>query len=128
MANEDNLIPNSERTPSERRENARKAGKASGEARRKKADMRKLAKMILDGEHSDKNSGKTYTGNEAIVLAMFAAATDPKSRNMMQSINKLQELSGQDKTPEEKKRIKLELEIKQKELELLQKKIENMDW
>ena len=34
MANEQNLVPNSARTPSERRENARKAGIASGKARR----------------------------------------------------------------------------------------------
>ena len=43
MANEQNLIQNSERTPSERRELARKAGKASGEARRLKAKMKKWA-------------------------------------------------------------------------------------
>ena len=36
MANDKNLIQNSERTPSERRENAKKAGQASGKARRKK--------------------------------------------------------------------------------------------
>lgn len=34
MANAQNLIPNSQRTPSERRENARKAGIASGQKRR----------------------------------------------------------------------------------------------
>ncbi len=47
MANEENLIRNEERTPSERRENARKAGKASGEARRKKRDMKKTMEMLL---------------------------------------------------------------------------------
>lgn len=36
MANEQNLIPNSQRTPSEVRENARKGGIASGKARREK--------------------------------------------------------------------------------------------
>lgn len=34
MANKENLIPSSARTPSERRKNARKAGKKSGEVRR----------------------------------------------------------------------------------------------
>lgn len=42
MANEENLIDNSVRTPSERRENARKAGIKSGEVRREKAQLRKL--------------------------------------------------------------------------------------
>lgn len=43
MANDKNLVPNSQRTPSERRENASKAGKASGEARR----ANKTLKAIL---------------------------------------------------------------------------------
>lgn len=42
MANSENLIPNAQRTPSERRENARKAGKKSGEVRRERAQLRKL--------------------------------------------------------------------------------------
>lgn len=45
--NEQNLIKKEDRTPSERRENARKAGKASGEARRRRRDARAVMKMIL---------------------------------------------------------------------------------
>lgn len=47
MANEHNLKPNSERTPSERRENARKAGKASGQARRKRKEFKEAIKTAL---------------------------------------------------------------------------------
>ena len=47
VANEQNLIPNSERTPSERRENASKAGKASGASRRRKRDARKIMEAVL---------------------------------------------------------------------------------
>ena len=36
MANEKNLIPNSERSPSEVRENGKKGGQKSGEVRREK--------------------------------------------------------------------------------------------
>lgn len=43
MANEQNLIPNSKRTPSELREQTRKGGIRSGEVRR----QRKLAKDIM---------------------------------------------------------------------------------
>jgi len=39
MANEQNLIQNSDRSPSELRENGRKGGIASGESRRLKAKM-----------------------------------------------------------------------------------------
>ena len=46
--NPKNLVPNEARTPEERQENARKAGKASGEARRRKRDMREAANQLLN--------------------------------------------------------------------------------
>lgn len=51
MANYENIKDvNSNRTPSERRELAIKAGKASGEARRRKADFRKTLNLLLTAE------------------------------------------------------------------------------
>lgn len=51
MANERNLIQyNRGLSPSEARENGRKGGKASGEARRKKADFRKTLNALLTAE------------------------------------------------------------------------------
>lgn len=51
MANYENIMDaNSKRTPDERRELARKAGKASGKARRRKADFRKTLNMLLTAE------------------------------------------------------------------------------
>ena len=47
MANEQNLIPNSERTPSELREMCRKGGIASGKARSIKAREREEWKELL---------------------------------------------------------------------------------
>lgn len=54
LANEQNLIPNSQRSPSEVRENARKGGINSGIARRKKADFIRVAKALLDCDVSEK--------------------------------------------------------------------------
>ena len=49
--NEKNLIPNSERTPSELREMARKGGLASVEARRKRKTLKEeLLLMLSEGE------------------------------------------------------------------------------
>ena len=48
MANEQNLIKNSDRSPSQRRENARKAGIASGVARRRRKNLSELAKIIAE--------------------------------------------------------------------------------
>ena len=47
MAGIDNLIPNENRTPEERRENARKAGIASGKARREKRDRHKRIQELF---------------------------------------------------------------------------------
>ena len=51
--NEKNLIPNEERTPSERRENARKAGIASGQARREKKTIQKIFYAMCESKCSD---------------------------------------------------------------------------
>lgn len=58
MANEKNLIPNSERSPSEVRENGKKGGQKSGEVRREKRILRELLEEAL--------LKKTKTGNKYI--------------------------------------------------------------
>lgn len=47
MANEQNLIPNSDRSPSELRQMCSNGGKASGAARRRKRSMREAAEYYL---------------------------------------------------------------------------------
>lgn len=59
---EDNLIPNNERSPSEVRENGRKGGVASGEARRKKKTMRELAVIVNSLPLSSKNKAQLPDG------------------------------------------------------------------
>lgn len=53
MANEKNLIPFSERSESEARENGRKGGKASGAARRRKRSLKEAADLYLSMEPTD---------------------------------------------------------------------------
>lgn len=48
MANSENLKPNSERTPSERRENAKKAGIKSGEVRRARKTLKEELLLLLE--------------------------------------------------------------------------------
>lgn len=47
----ENLIPNEQRTPEERRKNARKAGVASGKARREKKRMSQIYADFLTSKH-----------------------------------------------------------------------------
>lgn len=75
MANPENLIPNDQRTPSERRENARKAGIASGEARRRKKLMREAFEELLSREYHDQ-SGNVLDGTSALAAKVFKQAMD----------------------------------------------------
>lgn len=50
MANNENLIPFNKRTEREQREIQSAGGKASGEARRRKADFRRTLNMLLTAE------------------------------------------------------------------------------
>ena len=68
--NEKNLIPNSERSPREVRENGKKGGIASGEARRKRKTLKEeLLLMLSDGDIQEKISlaliNEAINGNNA---------------------------------------------------------------
>ena len=67
MANEQNLIPNSERSPSELREQCRKGGIASGKARREKADLKRQLQIFLESEAIKDKDGEPLTGAELMV-------------------------------------------------------------
>lgn len=80
--NRENLIPNIELTPSERREKAKKAGKASGEARRSKRNLREVAQLVLEAELLDDDAlreqlierGIDPTGAGAILFSQLVKA------------------------------------------------------
>lgn len=65
--NEQNLIPNSERSPSEVRENGRKGGIRSGEVRREKANLKKQLQVFLEAEATKDKNGEPLTGAELMV-------------------------------------------------------------
>ena len=87
MANEQNLIRNEDLTPTQRRENASKAGKASAAKRKQKKTLRAAAQMILEMPVSE-NQEKTrelmralgvqdedMTYAMSIVIALLSKAT-----------------------------------------------------
>lgn len=61
MANEQNLIPFTERSESEVRELNRKGGVNSGKARREKRDLQYFARMMLDEIITDKKGNEMPT-------------------------------------------------------------------
>ena len=74
MANEQNLKPfTSEQSREEAVKNGSKGGIASGEARRRKRDLRLALEMLLEKEYTDKK-GNVATGAEAITAKLFEQA------------------------------------------------------
>lgn len=70
--NNENLKLNSERTPRERKKLASKAGKASGEVRKKKAQLREALQNALNGNYSVDNN--ILNGFDAIAFSMIKEA------------------------------------------------------
>lgn len=110
--NEQNLIKNEDLTPSQRRESASRAGKASGEARRRRADMRKAAMAVLDAMYDirDKNTGelKQLSGADAIVLKQFEKAMHGNAK----AFELLRDTSGQ-KPVEKVEQVNIDMEYEQ---------------
>lgn len=127
MANEQNLIKNSERTPSERRENAKKAGVASGKARRKKANLKKAFETILQADVASpsvkkqlEDMGFDTTNEMALAMVMMQKAMKGNVRAFEQ-ISKLTTTDAKDSLDkkEQKERIKaMQLENKKREQQL----------
>lgn len=74
MPNSENLVPNSERTPSRVKENARKGGIASGKARREKKMIQEALQKALKGKYVVGEEGKLLGGYEALAVAMIQQA------------------------------------------------------
>lgn len=110
MPNPENLIPNSERTPSELREQTRKAGIASGKARRQKADLRRAMQDALNSTFTD-SKGKQATGAEIVMTGLMANLSDPKARNWGKAVEIMLLLTGQNMTKEQIAKLKAEIEL-----------------
>lgn len=133
----ENLIPTNRRTKKEVREIGRKGGKASGEARRRKADLKKALKTVLE---ADVHSGKVAEQLEGMgfdnsnLMAMVFAQMQQAQKGNVRAFEAITKVMGVEKDEldrkEQRQRIKaLELELaeKKKRLEALEKATEGMN-
>ena len=72
--NENNLVPQSNRTKEEQKRIAIQGGKASGEARRKKREIKEYLNILLESEAGKSKDGKMITGAEAMAIQAFKKA------------------------------------------------------
>ena len=97
MANEQNLIPFTDRTESEKREIAIKGGKASGLARKEKATMKKVLLDMLD-EIGDKENNLTY--RQLTTLGLLKGAIQGNATNYKTILEATGEIETTSSTPE----------------------------
>lgn len=106
MANERNLVPNSARTPSERRENASKAGIASGKARRRKKSLKQKMQLLLSLPPAENDQTELSAmgvdpedmDNEMVLVkALFLAAAEGDTK----AFDRIQDVLGRTVAREE---------------------------
>ena len=114
---------NSKRTPEERRELAKKAGQASGKARRRKANFQKTLNLLLTAEIDNEewkpvleSLGVECTLESALLMAQIKAALDGDT----QAARFVAQYSGQSNRAEE------DLENKKAETELIKARKESI--
>ena len=106
-----------ERTAEEQREIARQGGKASGKARKKKADMRDAVQAMLDGEY--KSDGAKITGAEAMAKKLFALALEKNGKQNIAAIKLIIELTSQSSNALIDKKTKAEIKLLEAKLNAL---------
>ena len=117
MANEKNLIPNSERTPSERKELAAKMGVASGKSRRRKILLKAMLPSLLErGAFSEadlallESFGMDPEEVNQAGLVLMGLLNTAKSGNVA-AIRQILEMNGEDgHLKNEDKKVKIEQE------------------
>lgn len=117
--NEKNLIPNSERAPSELRAMTKKGGIASGKARRDKRTMRETLKVLLELTMTDGHGGTVtspLTGEPMSVIEAIATATIKQAaKGDQRAVKTITDVLGENvinlnttitqRTPEEARRL-----------------------
>lgn len=111
MANKKNLKPQAHSLTVEE---ASKGGKASGEARRKTASVKKFVQAILDGDYTYK--GETATGAELIARKLIQIALGDGEKDQLAAIKYINNLTGEDRTEEEIEKIKAETKLINKKI------------
>lgn len=120
MANEQNLTPFEKncRSNEEAVKNGRKGGINSGKARKRKADLRRMAQEVLDGTYKDRR-GNEITGEEAVIRGLVANLTDPQGKNWGKAMDLLVTLLGANKSREEKQQIKAQTALTKAKVDML---------
>ena len=111
MANEQNLIPNSERSPIEVRENGKKGGIASGKVRQEKATFKNAIKWLMESDIKIKGGNiydyfkksgidiSTLKPAQLATLGLWSGAIQGKAENYKTLMEANEEIQVDNDTP-----------------------------
>ena len=121
---DENLIPNSQRSPSEVRANSSKGGIKSGQVRRQKKTVAEYLQKWADGEVSEKDKkelealglSEEATNRTLLVVPLIKKASQGDTKALQMAL----ELLGEDKKKElEIKKLRREIELLKAETQKL---------
>lgn len=121
---DENLIPNSQRSPSEVRANSSKGGIKSGQVRKQKKTVAEYLRKWADGEVSEKNKkalealglSEEATNRTLLVVPLIQKASKGDTKALQMAL----ELLGEDKKKElEIKKLRREIELLKAETQKL---------
>ena len=121
---DENLVPNSQRSPSEVRANSSKGGIKSGQVRRQKKTVAEYLRKWADGEVSEKNKkalealglSEEATNRTLLVVPLIQKASKGDTKALQMAL----ELLGEDKKKElEIKKLRREIELLKAETQKL---------
>ena len=95
-------------------EDRRKGGRNAAPTRKRNNDIRRAVQQILKGTYKD-DDGNEISGADKVAIAMFMIAVDTDNRNAVAAAKFLVDVTWQNKSPEEKKKIKAEIALLQAE-------------
>lgn len=102
--NIENLKPfTSEQSREAAVKNGRKGGKASGESRRKRQQIRQIAAAVLSGTYTD-DDGKKISGEEVIARSIAEIISDSNHKYFADVLKLLTQLTDSDRLPEQLER------------------------
>ena len=116
MANEQNLTGNHKLTAEE----LSRGGKRSAESRRRKKTMREAMRTLLEGNYDNKETGKSYSGYEALCMQLMRVAMNTDDDRSVYAFRTIMSLMGEDKLPPEQDNVSIDkldqilAELKQK--------------
>lgn len=125
---DENLIPNSQRSPSEVRANSSKGGIKSGQVRRQKKTVAEYLRKWADGEVSEKNKkalealglSEEATNRTLLVVPLIQKASKGDTKALQMAL----ELLGEDKAKEQQiKKLEAEIELLKAETQKLRMQV-----